>query len=257
MALQLMRAIGDGFRRTFTRAGGILFAGLLLLQFGIQTSINTAFLSSLPAEGAEQVGGELGLTLPVSGGVGMVLFAVCMIASWTYFVMLSRTFAQPLDEASTFPGGLTERLGRTTLIALVGGILLSIIVMIGFTFFVIPGVFLAASLMFFIFVVAVENGGVLGSLKRSWELARGSRLKLMLLVIASGVFGLVIGIVGPLVRLAGVPIVADVLSIVLSSVFFLPYYAIIASAYLQLRDERPSSNKPASKPIDPSQTPEL
>ena len=73
----------------------------------------------------------------------------------------------------------------------------------------------------------------------------------------SGVFGLVMGAVTSLADLAGVPIATDFIGVVLATAFFLPYYAIIASAYLQLRDGQPNANRAEPEPVDASQTPEL
>lgn len=254
MALQLSHAVSDGIRRILTRTGGILFVGFLLIQFGIQTAINSTVQGYLPPDAAAQMSSTAGLAIPMPGSVGLALFGVLIVLSAAYFVILSRTFAQPLGELSTFPATSTRRLGRATTVALIGGVLLSISVMIGFALLFIPGVFLAASFLFFIFAVAVEDRGIISSLKRSWDLARGSRLKLGVLVIVSAVFGGVIGGVAPLLDLAGVPVAADIVTVTLTTVFFLPYYAIIASAYLQLRDEHDPPNRTPSNPVDVSQT---
>jgi len=257
MALQLSHAVSDGIRRTLTRTGGILFLGFLAIQFGMQTIVNSTVLGYLPPEAAAQFSRNAGLALPMPGNVGLALFGVLLVLSSVYFVILSRTFAQPLSEMSTFPATSTHRLGRATVTALVGGLLVSITVMIGFVLLFFPGLFLAASFLFFIFAVAVEDRGILSSLKRSWGLARGSRLKLALLVFVSGLFGGVIGVVAPLLDLAGVPVAGDVVTVVLTAVFFLPYYAVIASAYLQLRDDRDRPNRSTPEPIDASQSVEL
>lgn len=73
-------------------------------------------------------------------------------------------------------------------------------------------------------------------------------------MIVSALFGGVVGGVAPLLDLAGVPVAADIAPVVLTAVFFLPYYAIIASAYRQLRDERDPPNRTRSAPIDVSRT---
>lgn len=257
MALQLSRAVSDGIRRTLSRTGAVLFLALLVLQFGIQTSINSALLGYLPAEAAAEFSSDAGLTLPVSGGVGLALFAAFTVLSSAYFVVVSRTLAQPLAEMSTFPAGVTDRLGRATFTALVGGLIVTVAVTVGFAFLIVPGLFLAASFLFFVFAVAVEDRGVVGSLERSWELSRGSRLKLGLLVALSAAFGGVLGVLAPLLILAGAPVAADVLTVVLSAAFFLPYYGIIASAYRQLRDGGPGTGGRPSQSVDPSRTPEL
>jgi hypothetical protein len=257
MALQLSHAVSDGIRRTLTRTGGILFVGLLVIQFGVQTAVNSAVLGYLPPEATAQFSRNAGLVLPISGSAGLALFGALILLSSAYFVILSRTFVQPLSEMSTFPAMATQRLGRATAIALVGGLIVSITVMIGFVLLFFPGLFFAASFLFFIFAVAVEDRGIISSLKRSWGLARGSRLKLGVLVVVSALFGGVIGGVAPLLDLAGVPVAADIVSIILTTVFFLPYYAIIASAYCQLRDDRRVPGRSTSEPVDASQVPEL
>lgn len=257
MALQLSHAVSDGIRRTLTRTGGILFVGLLVIQFGVQTAVNSAVLGYLPPEATAQFSRNAGLVLPISGSAGLALFGVLILLSSAYFVILSRTFVQPLSEMSTFPAMATQRLGRATAIALVGGLIVSITVMIGFVLLFFPGLFFAASFLFFIFAVAVEDRGIISSLKRSWGLARGSRLKLGVLVVVSALFGGVIGAVAPLLDLAGVPVAADIVSIILTTVCFLPYYAIIASAYCQLRDDGSVPGRSTSEPVDASQVPEL
>jgi len=257
MALQLSHAVSDGIRRTLTRTGGILFLGFLVLQLGIQTAVNSAVMGYLPPEAAAQFSSNAGLTLPISGSVGLVLFGVLIVLSSVYFVILSRTFAQPLSEVSTFPVTSTQRLGRATVTAFVGGFIVGVVVLIGFVLLFVPGLFFAASFLFFIFAVAVEDRGLISSLKRSWGLARGSRLKLGVLVVVSGLFGGVIGAVSPLLDFAGVPVVADIVTVVLTTAFFLPYYAIIASAYLQLRDGHNTPDRSTPNPVDASQTQKL
>ncbi|GAA0539483.1 hypothetical protein GCM10008994_13240 [Halorubrum ejinorense] len=219
--------------------------------------VNTAILGFLPPEVATEFRSNVGLVLPISGEIALAALGVLVLLSSAYFVVLSRTFAQPLSEAGSFPASVTKRLGRASVIALVGGVLVTIMVMIGSVFFLIPGLFLAASFLFFIFVVAVEDEGVISSLKRSWGLARGSRLQLGVLVFASALFGGVIGAIAPLLTLAGLSVAADLVIVVFSAVFFLPYYAIIAAAYLQLRDGQSRSDKPTTGPVDASQTQKL
>jgi len=102
MALQLSHAVSDGIRRTLTRTGGILFLGFLAIQFGMQTIVNSTVLGYLPPEAAAQFSRNAGLALPMPGNVGLALFGVLLVLSSVYFVILSRTFAQPLSEMSTF-----------------------------------------------------------------------------------------------------------------------------------------------------------
>jgi len=257
MALQLSHAVSDGIRRTVSRTGGVLFLGFLAIQFGLQISANSAVLGFLPPEAAEQFGQNAGLALPVSGSAGVALFVALTVLSSAYLVILSRTFAQPQSEMSQFPATSTRRLGRTTVFALVGGLIITVSIMLGTVLLVLPGLFLAASFLFFMFAVAVEDRGIISSLKRSWGLARGSRLKLGILIVVTALFSGVIGAVSPLLTLAGLSVAADIVTVVLTAAFFVPYYAIIASVYLQLRDGQDAPNRSTQNPTDASEIPEL
>jgi hypothetical protein len=236
MALQFVRMFTDGIRRVFTRTGGILFVGLLAIQLLVQVSINTAVVGLVPPAARGELGDALGLTLPVSGTVGAALLAVGVVLGSVYFVVLSRALARPIAELSTFPAALyTRRMGRATLSMLVGGAVVGICVTIGLAFFILPGVFLAACFLLFVFAVGVEGRGVVDALKRSWGLSRGNRLELAAVVILSGVVGTVTGVVGTVLDLAGSPVVADLLSNTISTALFVVLYGIMASAYLQVR----------------------
>ena len=109
MALQLGDAVSDGIRRTFTRTGGILFIGFFAIQLSIQTSINSALLGFLPPAAAEQFSTNAGLALPIPGSFGLAILAVLIILSSAFFVVLSRTLAQPRSELSTFPATAASR----------------------------------------------------------------------------------------------------------------------------------------------------
>ncbi|AUV82547.1 hypothetical protein C2R22_13620 [Salinigranum rubrum] len=238
MALQLGRMFSDGIRRVLTRTGGILFAGLLVIQLLVQVSINTAVVGFVPPEAAGELGETIGLTLPVSGTVATALFLATLVLSSVYFVGLSRALARPLPELSTFPADLfTRRLGRATLSMLVGGAIVTVSVTVGLMLFFLPGIFLAVCFLFFIFAVSVEDRGFVDALKRSWGLSRGNRLKLTVVVILSGVIGAVTGAVGSVLDLAGSPVVGDLVTNTISSVLFVLLYGIMAAAYLQLRDD--------------------
>lgn len=243
MVLQLGRMFSDGITRVLTRTGGLLLVALIAIQLLIQSSINTAVVSLFPAEPAGELEAMLGLTLPVSGTVASILFVGALILSAVYFVVVSRALTRPIAELSTFPSELyTRRVGRATLSMLVGGIIVGFSVVIGMVLFILPGIFLSICYLFFIFAVGVEDRGVLSALKRSWALSRGNRLKLALLVVLAGVIGVVIGTVGTLFDLANSPVVGELISNTLSSVLFVFLYGLMASAYLQIREDHIGGN---------------
>lgn len=233
MALQLSRAIGDGIRRVPTLTGGVLFGLLLVTQVLTVASANTLVEGALPAEAAPQIG----LTLPLSGAAAAVLLGATYAFTGVYFVLVARGFARPLSELSTFPAELyTRDVGRATLRTIVGGIVVGVAVAVGTLMLFLPGLFLAVSFLFFIFAVGVEDRGVVDALRRSWDLARGNRLRLGLVVALLAGAGMIVGIVPPLFAAAGAPALGDLTSALLNSVLFVFVYGIMAAAYLQLRD---------------------
>jgi hypothetical protein len=233
MALQLIDAVTDGSRRVLTRTGGVLLLLLLAQQLLVVTSVNTLLAAEAPAA----AGDTIGITIPLSGTVAGAVLLGTIALSAAYFVVLTRAFARPLPQLSTFPAALyTRRMGRATLTTLVGGVVVFVAVMIGFAFLFLPGLFLATCFLFFIFAVGVEDLGVLGALKRSWGLSKGNRIRLLAIVLLSGVVGALVGAVPVLFQLAGAAALGDVVSALLNSVLFTFVYGITASAYLQLAD---------------------
>ena len=252
MALQLGQAISDGIGRILSTTGAVLFAGLLAIQLVTQVGINTAVVGFLPPEAASAAAtGSPGISLPVPPGVGVALTLVGIVVSTVYFVVLARALSRPRRELSTLPSTLySRRIVRATLATFLGGLVVSVAVSIGFVLLVLPGIFLAASFLLFIFAAGVEDRGAIGSLRRSWALARGSRLKLSLLVVAVGVVGGLVGTVGTLLDVAGLGSLSDVAVTVVNSGFFLAVYGTLAAAYGQLRDGESRTTTTAASGTD-------
>jgi len=251
MALRLADAVTDGIGRTVTKTGGILFGLLLVTQLLLLAAVNTAVAAQFPPE----VTDELGLTLPVSGTVASVLLLGAFLFTAVYFVIVARAFTRPRAELSSFPSSLyTQRIGRATLSMFVGGILVFAAVMVGLVFFILPGIFLAASFMFFIFAVGVEDSGVISGLKRSWGLARGNRLRLGLFVFLVGIVGGILGIPSALFQAAEAPVIGDLVTAFVNSLAFIVVYGIMAAMYVQLQDGDGGSGIPGSQPSPLGQT---
>jgi hypothetical protein len=243
MALQLVDAITDGIKRVLTRTGGVLLALLLAQQLLLFTSINTLLAAEAPPAAADVIG----LTIPVSGTVAGAILLGTLLFSGVYFVVLSRAFARPLPQLSSFPTELyTRRVGRATLSTLVGGIVVFVAVMIGFAFLFLPGLFLAACFLFFTFAVGVEDRGTISALKRSWILSKGNRLRLVTIVLIAGIIGTLVGLVPTVLQLAGASALGDLVTILTNSVLFTVVYGITAAAYLQVARGGENSDGPRS-----------
>ena len=231
MALQLASAVTDGFRRALTRTGGVLFAALFASQLLLLASLNTVIAARAPPE----LAGVLGVTLPVPGSVAGAVLLGTLLFNAGYLVVVARAFARPLPQLSSFPATLvTRRIGRATLSTLVGGVVVFVAVTVGFAFLFLPGIYLSACLLFFVFAVGVEDRGVVGALERTWSLSRGNRLRLAVVVLLGGVGGAVVGVVPAVFQLAGAAALGDVASALLNAVVFTVVYGVVAAAYLQV-----------------------
>lgn len=233
MSLQLSTAFTDGLRRVVTKTGGIVFGLYLVFQTVNTVLINTTSAAILPAEAA----GEFGLTVPLPAAVagGLLLGSYLVLA--ILFVVIARAFARPLQELSTFPSDLySRRIGRATLSMIGASIIVFISVTVGFLFLIVPGVFLSLCFLLYWYAVAVEDRGAIESLRRSWDLSRGNRLKLLFVFGVLAALGVVSGIIGSVAELAGVPAVGDIVAITVGSLMGLVYQGILASTYLQLVD---------------------
>ncbi|MFB6251537.1 MAG: hypothetical protein ABEI27_07610 [Halobellus sp.] len=238
MALRLGQAFGNGIRRVLSRSGGILFVVFLLIQFSIQATVNTAVLGVMPAGMAARAGQMLGLTLPVSGSVAGILFFATMVLSSAFFVVLARALARPLDELSTFPSDLySRRMGRATVSTIGGGLIVGVAVSVGLALLILPGIYLGAALLFFLFEVGVEDERAFAAIKRSWSQTKGSRLKLSVIVLFSGIVGALVGTVGTVFDLVGSVVLGEIVVNVLNTTLFILLYGIMADAYVQLSSD--------------------
>jgi len=233
MSLQLGRAIGDGVHRGLTRSGAILAALVFVYQFLIIGATNTISAAFLPSDAA----GELGVTFPVPVGGAVALLAASYLFSIVAFVVLTRALTRDFEELSTFPSTLyTRRIGRATLSAFVASIVVAVAVFVGLLLLVVPGLFFMVSFLFVLFVIGVEDARAVDSLKRSWALARGNRIKLFVLVLVVGVVIGTVGAIGSLGVLVS-PVVGDLVSMFVTSVLAVLGYGIFADAFVQLRDD--------------------
>lgn len=134
------------------------------------------------------------------------------------------------------------------LLPLIGlGIVVAFGVAIGFVFFIIPGVILYLMWMIAVPVLMVENLGVFEALSRSSALTKGSRWKLLGLIVVFFIFSMIIAIPIGLLSVIS-PSLSIVSSALLSAVSAAVGAAGIAAVYIELRGakEGTSSDQLAS-----------
>lgn len=232
MTLAIGRAIARGASRTTTTAGLVLAAIYAVYAVVTTAAVNTAVVEAVDAPAADP-----GVTLPLSAGAAGIVSAVGYVVGAVLIVGITRTMVREEAELSSVPtDAFTRRIGRATAVTIVTAFVAGVAITLGFVL-VVPGFFLLVSFLFAFVLVAVEDEGVIGSLRGSWRLASGHRWRLLVIAVvllgiqfAATVVGTVVGVVDPA---AG-----QVASALLSGVFVVLSTAIVADAYLQLRDER-------------------
>jgi hypothetical protein len=116
-------------------------------------------------------------------------------------------------------------------------ILSSIAIGIGLVLLIIPGIIIYLMLIVAVPTLVEERKGVIGSMQRSAELTKGSRLRILLLLIiffvAYIVLSMVVGLFG-LVAMSS-PVLFGLIQAVLGTVVGLLAAAMIASLYVELR----------------------
>ncbi len=237
MALQLGRALSRGVRRSVSVSGLVVLGLTVLYQVALVTSLNTLILNQLPDRIQPREAGLSSLTLPLSTDAAIVVTVVSLLIGFGVFLVAARLLSRDPAELSTLPAEVfTRRMGRAFLSAAAVSLVLGVVLPLGFALFLVPGLFLAVSFQFAIFAVAVEDEGPLDAFRRSWELARGNRWRLLGLVVLLGVVGGIAGAAGSLFSLAS-PLVGQLVSLAANSVFLVLTYGILADAFLQLREE--------------------
>lgn len=250
MSLEIDEALREGFDRTFSRNGLLLFVAfsvfnLLNLVLGQSfaealTPVVEQQLAGAPDPMAEQMSAELDAERPFAIGMPLQLAAglslLSVIVAEAMRIASIRVCAS--DVRDRLPvGEASRRLGIATIYGVVAGIAARIAIGVSALFLLIPGIFVALSLYFVRQEVALADKTVFEALQDSWMLARGNRWELVGLAAVLIVFDLIVTspefIIGQFDQtwalLAGN---------VLRGVTIVFSIAVVTRAYQQLRAER-------------------
>jgi hypothetical protein len=246
MSLDIPAALTDGLSRIPTRVAATLFAAYLAvgaistvaaqtLSLAVVDALRTTVPADATAPATPGMGGGA-LALDVGLPVAAALFLTQVVLAQVVGVVGIRTFVS--DARTSFPSGVTSHLTWVVLNALVAGFVVNVLTGLGAILLVIPGIYLAVALYFVQFEVAIEEHNAVEALRTGWELTKGERLRVFLLLLvifalglASAVPSVVLGFVG-----APTPVVVAV-SVLVGAVAGLLSVAIGARAYVQLKPD--------------------
>lgn len=227
-------ALGYGADRLTTRGGAMLIGAYVVFQIASQASFQSLFAGLVPNTMPSGPAGQvyplaIDLPMPVSAGL-VVLF---MILGTVLSIVAMRAMYADIDDVPS--ADHTRRLARTTAVTIVVSIITFAAISIGTVFLILPGIFLAVSLVFAQLAVVLEDAGVIEALQRSWGLARGNRLRLFALGLIIAVVG---GIAGGVFGFIGVffPLVGAVASAIVTSVVTLFGIGVLVGCYRQIAE---------------------
>lgn len=251
-------ALDEALARLRSRSGLLLLVAFVAVGV-VTVVVRQTLIAASPTEALEFYRGlaDVGfpppgdqpvpLALPVSYGVAVAAFGVAALVSEYVSVVALRTVAgAPLREAAT------GRVARAVLAGFLVGVFVKSLVLLGLFALVLPGVFVAVSLLFAHARVAIEDEGPVAAVAGSWELARGRRLRV------GGVVALLLALyLTPFVVVGLIPVqtVAFLVAGVVAGVAHLVSAAVVARAYVGFRDEPTDADEEEDEEDDPYDAP--
>lgn len=252
MSLRIGAALKEGGYRLVSRTGAILMVSYVALYALYAVAFND-LINALYAEidlEIEAISPALEAPLWLSG----TIVGLCVVLLTYLSVVAVRTFVA--NERDGFPRDLlADHAVFATLNLLVGGFVLTVLLMVGFVLFVIPGVFLAVTLIFMTMYVAVEDENFVSAMRNSWGLTDGERFSVffLLLVIFAVLFAVSMGtaIVALVLSIAGASGFGQFLNVLVLGPATMYNLAVLSVAFRQLRgDDEPeaTAGAPARSP---------
>lgn len=240
MPLKVADITRTGVDRT-TATNGLQFVGIFFVLNAVNALFVTATAQQATMGRPSPPGTPTSLLPGISPVIGGLVSFVVAITSVIVLIAAIRTFVSPVTE-SIPRDHFTRRLAWTWINFVIGGIVFSVIVVIGLILLIVPGLFLLVALFFWSVYVAEEGENFIDALRDSWHLTKGHRVRLFLLGVVVVVVGMVIGAIFnvPNVIFGGIiGIVSQALGSAVVTVF---YVATLATAYTQLVSTDPDDS---------------
>jgi hypothetical protein len=239
-AFRIGRVFGDTFSvlgRNFGLCIGlaVIFSGIptFLYQLWTGAQVDAALLS---AETGAMPPPAFDATSVLSG---LVVFIIYMVLASILQAALVRTTIEDLNGQQPSFGDALGR-GIAVLLPIIGlSFLMYLGIGIGFMLLIIPGIYLLVRWSVAVPVLVHEQLGVLGSMKRSSELTKGSRWRIfglfIILIVAIWILQLALGLLALAITSALGIVIATALVALLSAVTSVIASIAAAVAYVELR----------------------
>jgi len=210
-------------------------AAQFMEQFGGFEQLPSQFEGTLVESFAG--GGPLAFDLPSS------LISLMNLGSTVGYIVAAivafRVFASGARDE--IPSGTYSGLLMPTINGIIAGIVFGVLIAIGLILLIIPGIYLAVALYFFLIFVALEDESFIDALRSSWELTKGRRLSVFLFFVALVIVNIVFSIIGGIASLVlgGVSLqLGAIFGIAVGAAFTVFSLGALYDAYAQLREDQ-------------------
>lgn len=151
----------------YTKSQIWVLAGLLI-GFTILSCIISVF--SMPAQGSTK---------------GVIITSLISLVIQSLFMLgYTKNLLQTMDGEEPQFSAYGQQ-ARKLITAILASLLYSVAMVVGLIFLIIPGLYLAIRLQFYLILIVEEDCGIIESLQKSWELTRGQAMPLFALFFAA------------------------------------------------------------------------
>ena len=237
--IDIGRVIGRGFEAL--RANFLAFFACALLLTGAPSFFMQYWLLSEMGAADDP---EFFLSLRYWGPVVGALLLTMVTGALLQGVLVRSTILQLSGRQADFAHSLTLALRLLVPMILVS-IIVTLLTVLGFMLLIVPGIMIYCAFLVSVPALIEERRGVFGSMRRSRDLTRGSRMRIFLLliifwifsIIISGLLGLIGGapIMGPDMMQVPDPILAGATSGIASALTSVIVAVALAALYVELR----------------------
>ena len=234
MSLNIGDALSTGVEKLTTAAGIQLAVVYILLQLLTVLGTNSAVVAIDTPAGSSGMTPALSLPIGIAGGAALAFLGGILNVVLTIVVL--RAMTHDAAELGSIPAGVADSMLKTWVFLVVALIVQGIAVFFGTIALIVPGIFLAVSLIFTQIFVAVEDEGPFEALSSSWSLAKGNRFPLFGLGVVLFVISLLVTIPATVLTFV-VPTAGTLLNYVASGFVSIFSLAVLVNAYHQLNTE--------------------